>query len=71
MSRNEGWQAYVHENGKIQIKKYVEGYLEIEYDSPFVKTYLGELLDTPEKHWSREEAEQYFLDMINKKNREK
>lgn len=67
MSRKEGWQAYTHENGKIQIKKYIEGYLEIEYNSPFIQKYLGELLDTPTKHWSREEAEEYFLNIINKK----
>lgn len=66
MSKKEGWQAYIHENGKIQIKKYVEGYIEIQYESPFIKKYLGELLDTKEKHWSREEAEQYFLQSVNK-----
>ena len=59
--KKEGWQAYIHINDTIQIKKYVEGILEIDLNSPFIKKYLGELLDTDQKQWTREEAEQYFL----------
>ena len=65
----EGWEAYIHVNGCILIKKYVENFIEIDKNSPFIKKYLGILLDTKEKHYTREEAEEYFQNEYEKRTK--
>ena len=58
------WQAYIHTNGKLQVKRYEPRIMmEIDIYSPFVLTYLGVTTAN-----DRDEAVSYFESKMKQEN---